>query len=85
MNYRITLHRAGHTPENVHVYSLAEASATLTAFQRKHAMGSSDMGELHGDVVHNGKLAYRVSYNGRVWARGADSKFSVLALDPDNA
>lgn len=81
---KVFLHRDGHTVEEVHVYTIEEASATVTAFQRKYDMGARDMGHAHGKVYVGNTMVYKVSYNGRVWGRSdADSTlFNKLIHDP---
>lgn len=80
----VGLHRAGHASEEAHVYSVEEASATVTAFQSKYGMGASDMGNHHGKVYVGNTMVYTVSYNGRVWGRSdADkTRFNKLVHDP---
>lgn len=80
--FSVMLHRDGHASEEAHVYSLAEASATVTAFQRKYDMGARDMGSFHGEVHVGGRLTNVVSYNGRVWGRDGSKGFKQLVFDP---
>lgn len=84
MNHIVTLHRAGHEPEPVLVYSLPEASEAVLAYQRKHGMASSDMGEHHGDVTTHGVMTHDVSYNGRVWGMDDEGDYCVLEHEPTN-
>lgn len=78
----VILHRVGEVPEEVHVYSVEEASAALVAFQGKHGMGASDMGAFHGGVYQGGNMLYVISYNGRVWKSTASSAYDGLVHDP---
>jgi hypothetical protein len=81
---QVLLQRDGHTAEEVYVYTIEEASATVTAFQQKYGMGASDMGSAHGKVYVGNTMVYTVSYNGRVWARSDADKtlFNKLIHDP---
>lgn len=80
--FTVILHRAGHASENVHVYSLSEASACVTAFQRKYALGASECGSFHGGVYKDNAMLYWVSYNGRVWRARGSSANDGLVYDP---
>lgn len=82
---QVLLQRDGFTAEEVFVYTIEEASAVVTAFQRKYDMGARDMGHAHGKVYVGNSMAYTVSYNGRVWGRSDVDKtlFDKLVFDPD--
>jgi hypothetical protein len=72
--FRITLHQAGDPREDFLCDTLDEASTILTAYQRRHGMGASDMGRSHG-LVHDrvtGQPVAKVSYNGRIWPVGSE-------------
>lgn len=80
--FSVTLHQDGFTSEEAFVYTLEEASAAVTAYQRKWCMGASDMGAFHGEVRVSGRLTHTVSYNGRVWERTADGRQGPCVHDP---
>lgn len=80
--FTVILHRAGYTSEEVHVYSIEEASAALVAFQKKYAMGASDCGAFHGGVYQGFCMPYVISYNGRVWMSTGSSRYDGLVYDP---
>lgn len=65
--FTVHLHEAGGLKEVVSVYTLPEASATVTAWQSKRGLGASQLGISHGNVLGPGSERYKVSYNGRVW------------------
>ena len=60
----VTLHQVGSSSELRECASLDEASAAVLAFQASLGMGASEMGRVHGEVRVDGRLSYRVSYNG---------------------
>jgi hypothetical protein len=62
----VTLHQVGSASELRECASVDDASSIATTFQAERWMGASDMGRFHGEVRVDGKLAYRVSYNGSV-------------------
>lgn len=64
----VTLHQVGSASELRECESVDDASAITAMFQAERWMGASDMGRFHGEVRVDGKLAYRVSYNGSVRA-----------------
>lgn len=47
--------------------TLPEAVSFWTAIRNHCDLGASHMTEGCGDVFVDGKCAYRISYNGRVW------------------
>jgi len=71
----VKLRREGLPLEQAHVYSLAEASATVTAYQREFGLGASQLADEHGEVrsVEDGAPTHWVSYNGRVWELEPDT------------
>ena len=66
-------------PSWVEVKSLAEASQTCRQFIDEYDLGGGNFSG--GEVKHNGIVIARVSFNGRVWDEGTDSKVEIT--DPD--
>jgi hypothetical protein len=65
--YTVNIDVAGYKPQLETYASLKSVSNRIKQFVRQSGMRSSQMGRNFGKVRENGKMKYRVSYNGRVW------------------
>ncbi len=66
-------------PTWVDVKSLAEAKERCVNFIVSNDLGGGNFSG--GAIKHNGIVIARVSYNGKVWDEGTDSKVEIT--DPD--
>lgn len=54
----------------IEVKSLADASAQYRAWIDRNGLGGGNMALHSGEVVENGRVIARISYNGRIWEPG---------------